>query len=93
MKNAELIMKGELCHPDVSFTLFSRKDNAFPLLTLRKEQPGDSSGRLLGSLSQNKKVKKMRKTDYLGEHKYLLNGVDELIRMLVKIVKTSKEGN
>jgi len=31
------------------------------------------------------------KTDYLGEHKYLLNGVDELIRMLVKIVKTSKE--
>jgi hypothetical protein len=35
----------------------------------------------------------MRKTDYLSEHKYLLNAVDELIRMLVKIVKTSKEGN
>jgi four helix bundle protein len=31
------------------------------------------------------------KTDYLDKHKFLLNGVDELIRMLVKIKKTSKE--
>ena len=33
------------------------------------------------------------KTDYLNDHKYLLNQIDELIRILVKIVKTAKGGN